>query len=147
MAKMIKFHPVTGECRCCGGNQFIFDEKEQTFVCEHCGTEVYSVNEEGDEPAKEETSKKEETINLDPSFAEACKYPMTSEGGSIYGVFVGLFFIIIHFPLFWILGNLDTESIGICGILIDIVMVMGIGITVSELFKIISRKNKSDSTQ
>lgn len=35
------FHYMTGTCRNCGGNKYHFDEKEQTFVCEYCGTEVY----------------------------------------------------------------------------------------------------------
>jgi hypothetical protein len=37
-------------CPNCGANQFHFDEKEQTFVCEFCNTEVYGVQEEKKKP-------------------------------------------------------------------------------------------------
>lgn len=45
----MQFKFVTGTCPNCGGNKYFFDEKEQTFVCEFCNTEVYK-----GEPVKEE---------------------------------------------------------------------------------------------
>lgn len=39
----VKVKYITGKCSNCGGNRFIFDEVEQTFVCEYCKTEVYVV--------------------------------------------------------------------------------------------------------
>ena len=46
MAEKIRFKAVTGECRFCGMNKYRFDEKEQTFICEYCGAEVYIAEEE-----------------------------------------------------------------------------------------------------
>lgn len=96
MAKKIKFHPVTGECRCCGGNQFIFDEKEQTFVCEHCGTEVYFASEEDDKPVKEEkTEPKKVDIKQLPDVEQIFPPVDTSDDIKILGVFVALITISI----------------------------------------------------
>lgn len=39
----VKVKYITGKCSNCGANRFIFDEVEQTFVCEYCKTEVYAV--------------------------------------------------------------------------------------------------------
>ena len=100
MAKMIKFHPVTGECRCCGGNQFIFDEKEQTFVCEHCGTEVYSISEEDDEPVKEEkTEPKKADISHLPD-VEQIFPPFDTDYIKILGVFAVLI-MFLAFLVIW----------------------------------------------
>lgn len=50
MSDKIKIKYLTGMCPNCGANQFHFDEKEQTFVCEFCNTEVYGVQEEKKKP-------------------------------------------------------------------------------------------------
>ena len=50
MSDKIKIKYLTGVCPNCGANQFHFDEKEQTFVCEFCNTEVYGVQEEKKKP-------------------------------------------------------------------------------------------------
>lgn len=46
MSDRIRIKYLTGTCPNCGANRFHFDEKEQTFVCEFCNTEVYGVQEE-----------------------------------------------------------------------------------------------------
>ena len=50
MSDRIRIKYLTGVCPNCGANQFHFDEKEQTFVCEFCNTEVYGVQEEKKKP-------------------------------------------------------------------------------------------------
>ena len=101
MAKMIKFHPMTGECRCCGGNQFIFDEKEQTFVCEHCGNEVYFVSEENDnEPVKEEeTEPKKVDISRLPDVEQIFPPDDNSDYIRIVSVFVALIMLIVFLAI------------------------------------------------
>ena len=59
MAEKIRFKAVTGSCRFCGSNQYHFNEKEQTFVCEHCGAEVYIAEEEPEEEIVEEIEEEE----------------------------------------------------------------------------------------
>lgn len=61
MAEKIHFKAVTGSCRFCGSNQYHFDEKEQTFVCEYCGAEVYMA----EEPITDDTTT--EDISYDES--------------------------------------------------------------------------------
>ncbi len=39
---MKAFRYVTATCPHCGANKYHFDEKEQTFVCEYCGSEIYA---------------------------------------------------------------------------------------------------------
>ena len=61
MTEKIRFKAVTGSCRFCGSNQYHFDEKEQTFVCEYCGAEVYISEEEPEEEVEEEVEEEETT--------------------------------------------------------------------------------------
>ena len=90
MENKIKFTPVTGECRCCGGNNFHFDEKEQTFVCEFCGTEVYNAG-TVTEPVKEEkTEPKKVDIKQLPDVEQIFPPVDTSDDIKILGVFAAI---------------------------------------------------------